>query len=147
MLDSQRLSSRRENRAIRQRGILVVAAQGCAFERTDCHARLAGRRGGFFVQDSDFGVRSSDRFAVLPQLSGQVGMDVANNFRVHIGHDFLYVSDVVRPGDQIDRRINFIQQPVPVGGGALIGTALPAPLFNHNDFWAHGNSAGVTLRF
>jgi hypothetical protein len=104
-------------------------------------------RGGFFVQNSNFGRRGSDEFAVIPQVSGQVGMDVTENIRVHIGYDFLYISDVVRPGDQFDRRVNFSQQAAPVGAGALIGPALPASQFNHSDFWAHGINFGVTLRF
>jgi hypothetical protein len=104
-------------------------------------------RGGFFVQNSNFGRLSADRLALIPQLDFQAGMDVTERIRVHVGYDFLYVSDVVRPGDQIDRRINFTQQPAPVAGGALMGAPLPAPQFRQSDFWAHGISLGLTLRF
>jgi hypothetical protein len=103
--------------------------------------------GGFFVQNSNFGRRSSDELVVIPQVSGQIGMDVTANIRVHVGYDFLYVSDVVRPGDQIDRRVNFSQQAFPVSTGVLVGPPVPAPLFNHSDFWAHGISFGVTFQF
>jgi hypothetical protein len=103
--------------------------------------------GGFFVLPSNIGQQSHNAFAVVPQVGAQIGYDVTRNIRVFAGYDFLYVSDVVRPGDQIDRRINFSQQAAPVGGGALVGQPMPQPQFNHNDFWAHGFSFGVQVRY
>ena len=84
---------------------------------------------------------------MVPEVKVQVGYDVTNNIRVFAGYDFLYVSDVVRPGNQIDPRVNFSQQAAPVGGGALVGPALPAAQFNHTDFWAHGVNVGLQFRY
>ncbi len=104
-------------------------------------------QGGFFVLGSNFGRRTSDVFAVIPEVRTQVGYDVTDYLRVFVGYEFLYVSDVVRPGDQIDHRVNFTQQAAPVGGGGLVGPAVPAPQFRHTDFWAHGLNFGVSMRF
>jgi hypothetical protein len=103
--------------------------------------------GGFFVQTSNAGRFNTNRFVAVPEVRAQVGVDVTNHIRVHVGYDFLYVSDVLRPGNQIDRRINFSQQAAPVGGGGLVGPALPAPLLGHNNFWAQGLTVGVTIQF
>ncbi len=99
--------------------------------------------GGFFAQPSNSGRRTADVFAVVPEVGVQVGYDVTSHLRAFVGYEFLYVSDVVRPGDQIDRRINpsqFFARP-------LVGPAVPAPLFNHTDFWAQGLTFGLSLQF
>jgi hypothetical protein len=46
-------------------------------------------------------------------------------------YDFLYLSEVVRPGDQIDHNL------VPS----------PLPIFNRTDFWAQGVSFGLEVKF
>jgi hypothetical protein len=103
--------------------------------------------GGFFVQNSNAGVFRINRFAVVPEVRTQVGYNVSDNLRVYVGYDFLYLSDCLRPGDQIDHAINFTQQAAPIGGGHLVGPAAPLPLLSHSDFWAQGVNFGVTLRF
>jgi Putative beta barrel porin-7 (BBP7) len=103
--------------------------------------------GGFFVQGTNNGRRTSDVFSVVPEVRAQIGYDVTNNVRVFVGYDYLYVSDVVRPGDQIDRQVNFTQQAAPVSTGALVGPAAPLPQFNHTEFWAQGVSFGLGFRF
>jgi hypothetical protein len=103
--------------------------------------------GGLFVQTSNAGRTTANHFAVLPEARAEVGYDVTANVRVFAGYDFLYLSDVVRPGYQIDRNINFTQQALPVGGGGLVGPATPVPQFNHSDFWAQGVNVGIAFRF
>jgi hypothetical protein len=103
--------------------------------------------GGFFVQTSNTGRFRSNQFAVVPEGRAEVGYDVTQNVRVFAGYDFLYLSDVVRPGNQIDRSINFTQQAAPIGGGGLIGVPAPVLQFNHSDFWAQGINVGLSFRF
>jgi hypothetical protein len=99
--------------------------------------------GGFFAQPSNSGRHTADVFAVVPEVGVQLGYDLTRHVRVFGGYDFLYVSDVVRPGDQIDRRIN----PSQFLGRGLVGPPLPAPAFNHTDFWAQGLTFGLALRY
>lgn len=102
-----------------------------------------GFPGGAFAQPTAFGQRSRDVFCVVPEVIGQVGVDVTDNIRAFVGYDFLYASAVARPGDQIDRRINVTQ----TGGGILVGPPLPTQILNSTDFWAHGLNAGIQLSF
>ena len=99
--------------------------------------------GGFFSQPSNSGRRTSDVFAVLPEVGVRIGYDVTSALRIFCGYDILYVSNVVRPGDQIDPRLNLSQ----AFGRPLVGPAAPVPLFNHTDLTIHGVSFGVALRF
>jgi hypothetical protein len=104
--------------------------------------------GGIFAQQSNMGSFNRDRFAVVPEVNLNVGYKVTDRTRVHVGYTFLYVSDVARPGNQIDRVINPTQTNFANTVG-LVPTppARPEFNFNHSDFWAHGINFGIELRF
>ena len=59
--------------------------------------------GGAFAQPTNMGRFSSDHFAVLPEVNLNVGYQYGS-VRAFIGYTFQYASDVVHPGDQIERR-------------------------------------------
>lgn len=89
---------------------------------------------------SNIGTQQNDRFAVVPEVGGNVSYDVTEAINLRVGYTFLYMSDVVRPGDQIDPRVNTL---FPIG----IGPPLPAPKFVTSDYWVHGVNFGVTVRY
>ncbi|MCE9564779.1 MAG: BBP7 family outer membrane beta-barrel protein [Planctomycetes bacterium] len=104
--------------------------------------------GGYFTQPTNIGRQSDDRFAVLTDVTLNIGYQLTRSARVFAGYSLIYISDVVRPGEQIDRRINPTQAPsivgMPVG---LVGPAAPLPQFHHTDFWAQGMTFGLQLRY
>lgn len=102
--------------------------------------------GGIFTQSTNLGRRSADQFAVVPQLQAKIGYNLRPNIRATVGYDFLYWSQVIRAGNQIDPAVN-VSQSVPLGVGTLIGPASPAPIFDRTDFIAHGVSFGLELRY
>jgi len=106
--------------------------------------------GGIYAQGTNIGRLTRDQFAVVPSAQLQVGMDITCNIRAFVGYDVLYVSAVARPGDQIDRVINFTQSAAVNGvltAPPLIGQPRPAALINSTDFWANGISAGLQFSF
>jgi hypothetical protein len=102
--------------------------------------------GGFFTQTSNMGRYSANQFAFVPSAEMKFSVLITSYLRAFVGYDFLYWSQVVRPGSQVDRNINLTQSAV-FGSGALLGPAYPAPLFNRSDFWAQGLNVGLELRF
>jgi hypothetical protein len=56
----------------------------------------------------------------------------------------MYISEVLRPGDQIDRSINprFLATPSPAGAPFQ-----PVFQFKTSDFWAQGIDVGLECRF
>jgi hypothetical protein len=102
--------------------------------------------GGFFVQSSNAGRHISDAFAVVPELRVQVGYDLTCNLRIFAAYDILWLSNVVRPGDQIDRQLNLSQSGF-FGTGTLVGPPTPFPQINHTDFFAQGVSIGMIFRY
>jgi hypothetical protein len=104
--------------------------------------------GGFLATTTNIGKFQHERFAVLPELGINFGYQLHPLFRVFAGYTFLYWSDVVRPGDQIDRVINLTR--VPTSGTfstTLQGPARPALPFHTTDFWAQGVNFGFEVRF
>ena len=102
--------------------------------------------GGLFTQPSNIGRRSADEFGVVPTIELKLAYQITPRIRAFAGYDFMYWNQVVRPGNQIDRNINESQSPI-FGGGALVGQASPAPLFNRSDFWAQGVNFGLEFRY
>jgi len=102
--------------------------------------------GGLLALNSNIGCRGNDEFSVVPQITTRVGYQLTERFRAFIGYDFLYWTNVVRPGDQIDTVLDTTR--IPGGpGGNPINAVRPAPLINSTDFWAQGLSVGAEYRW
>jgi hypothetical protein len=103
--------------------------------------------GGLLAQLTNSGHFTRDQFAVVPEVGINVGYQLAEHLRAFVGYSFLYWSNVVRPGDQIDRGVNPTQLPVSAAAPALIGPARPAPVLRDTDFWAQGINFGLEFRY
>ena len=79
----------------------------------------------------------------------RLGVNIGDNVRVYVGYEILWLNNVARPGDQIDRNINTTQVGPGPGGivPTLTGPALPVALFRTTDFWAQGLNFGVEVRY
>jgi hypothetical protein len=100
---------------------------------------------GIFAQPANEGRTSSDRFALVPELQFKIGYALTPWLRATLGYDFLYMSNVIRPGDQITREIpkgQTFQQ-----ADAVDSTTSPVRLFKTTDFYAHGLSFGLEFTF
>jgi hypothetical protein len=104
--------------------------------------------GGLLALQSNIGRNTHDTFAVIPEAGLTAGLQVTSHLRAFVGYSFLYCSDVVRPGDQINRTINPMQLPTSrFFTFAPAVPAQPAPLFNTTDFWAQGINFGVAITY
>ena len=65
--------------------------------------------------------------------------DVNACWKVMLGYSFVYYSDVVLAGNQIDRRVNLQQ--------ANIDPQQPVAFFGETDFWAQGLSLGAQYQW
>lgn len=99
--------------------------------------------GGFFTQPSNIGHQSKCDFSVIPQMALKVGVNCLDCLTVFAGYDCMYWYRTVRPGAQIDGRID---TPLSLGGATAVRVR-PVPLFERSDFWAHGFSVGLDLRY
>jgi hypothetical protein len=72
-------------------------------------------------------------------------VQVTEHLRVFTGYNFIYWSNVIRPSDVIDLRVNSSQIPPRTGG--TVGTLYPQFNPTRSDFWAHGIMFGAELRY
>jgi hypothetical protein len=110
-------------------------------------AAVQSTPGGLLAVGPNSILRSKDEFTVVPEFAAQVGYDINCNVRLYVGYNFLYVGDVVRPGDQISRVSNPALVPSSLQFGQAGGTSVPTPQFKTTDFWAQGLNFGVAFRF
>jgi hypothetical protein len=99
--------------------------------------------GSVYSQPTNIGRTTVDRFAVIPEVQLNIGYELTCHTTVFVGYNFLYWSDVVRPGDQIDRVVNDTQR----FGGTLVGPARPQPVFHTTDFWENGINFGLEVKY
>lgn len=108
--------------------------------------------GGVFAQPSNMGAYDANHFAVVPEGDFSLGYAFASWGRVMIGYDVLYISDVARPGSQIDSGVNLYRSGVVQGASPVIAApatdpARPAYSAAQSTFWAQGLTLGVELHF
>jgi hypothetical protein len=85
---------------------------------------------GILANAANSGRYSRDRFAAVPELGLRLNYRFAENVSGSVGYDFLYLSDVLAPGDQITR--NF--------------PGVAAPMVSA-DYFTHGLTLGLGLRY
>ena len=100
--------------------------------------------GGLLTQPTNIGRYTNDEFAVVPEIGVRVGMRLTDNFLVFAGYNYLYWSNVMRAGDQIDTRVNTTQVAPPQ---PFTGAPFPAFPNRTTDFYLHGFSLGAEVRF
>jgi hypothetical protein len=118
---------------------------------------LAGQRqtftGGLLALPSNIGQSTVNRFSAVPQVGLKIGYNVTENLRIFAGYEFLYWSNVLRPGDQVDTTLNVSQIP-------NFNTTPPNPAFappsnvvrpivplTSSNYFAHGITAGLEWRY
>jgi Putative beta barrel porin-7 (BBP7) len=105
--------------------------------------------GGYFALPTNIGNYSRTTFAVVPEIALNLGYRITPAASIVVGYSFIYASNVVRPGNQINRTVNTTQSTSYTEDPAsqLQGTAQPSFKFNDGSFWAQGISVGLVVRF
>ena len=98
--------------------------------------------GGLLAQGTNIGVYERDRLAFIPEVGANLAYDVNPCWRINIGYSFLYWSNVVLAGNQIDPAVNLSQNP-----GPIVGPARPAFAFHRTDYWVQGLNVGLQYRW
>ncbi|QEG34144.1 BBP7 family outer membrane beta-barrel protein [Bythopirellula goksoeyrii] len=101
------------------------------------------QEGGLLAQVSNIGDYERDSFCMIPEINLNLGYKLTPNLKLIGGYTLLYWTDVVRPGDQIDREINgtlvprFGEEP-----NAVIPPFRPQFVFNETNMLIQGFNLG-----
>jgi hypothetical protein len=104
--------------------------------------------GGLLALSSNGGRSVHNEFAYVPEGTIKFGYQWTQRISSYIGFNGLYLSRVMRPGDQIDPTVNPTLVPANTSQFGL-GFGQPRPLspFHQSDFWAMGATLGLSIRY
>jgi hypothetical protein len=103
-----------------------------------------------FAQPSNIGNYRKTQISVLSEFGAKTQIELNERIRLHCGYSFLWMTNTVRPGDQMDRVINNRQLPIGGAGAGLpnLPPALPGPpTFNQSQFYGHMLNLGLEITF
>ena len=89
----------------------------------------------------------NNEFAYVPEGTFKIGYQWTQRVSTYIGYNALYISRLLRPGDQIDPFINPVFLPVSQQFGGDFGPVRPMNSFNKSDFWTQGVTFGLSIRY
>jgi hypothetical protein len=100
-------------------------------------------KGGLLALPSNIGHFTQSKFSFVPELTLSVGYQITPHLRGFLGYNFLYWTNVIRPGDQIDQQLNVQQIPNFPTTQPPSNINRPMVLFRQPDFWAQGLLVGL----
>lgn len=103
------------------------------------------RPGGLLALSSNIGGYSRVRLAALQDAALNVSYRLADNVQLRLGYEFVRVSSVLRPGQQIDLGVN--PSLLPFNPGPASGPIRPWYRPEGEVFWMHGINLGVAVQF
>mgnify|MGYP001806804486 CR=1 FL=1 len=104
-------------------------------------------RGGLLAAGPNLGRFTDNKFSVVPEGTLNVGYMLTPTVRVYAGYNFMFWSNVIRPGDSIDRTVDVTFVPNPPANVPPSGQFRPQPLFRQSDLWVQGVQLGAELRW
>lgn len=102
---------------------------------------------GMYAQPSNTARVTNSAFAVVPEGTFKVGLKSGDHRRFFAAYNFLYLSDAVRPGDQVDRTLSASQVPLLTGVRPSGWSDRPVAAVNRTDFWVQGVVIGFESRY
>ena len=93
----------------------------------------------FLTQTSNAGHLTNNQFAVGLPSQILLGYQVTEHLNAFVGYDFVYITSVARPGDQVD----LVMQTNPNTGAAI----RPVGGIHTAEFWANSLLAGVSFKY
>jgi hypothetical protein len=87
--------------------------------------------GGIFTSPTNIRTQHHSEFSVVPDLELKFGVNLGSNMCLFAAYDYLYWTEVLRPGDQMTHTL----------------APSPAPVFSHTNFWAQGVTLGLEIQF
>lgn len=103
--------------------------------------------GGLLVPANAIGRYNRSDFSYMPEVGIKVGFQITRTVGVYAGYNFLYMTNVVRPGESFSTQVNPTQLPSSQNFGVPFGPNNSAVQLSNSDFWMHTVGVGVNLNF
>jgi hypothetical protein len=126
---------------------VLVASGGTTIRNEPFFRRPGSAPLGLLVGPFNARRESQAAFAIMPEVNMQLGYQLTTRISLLVSYNFLYISSVVRPGDQVVRTVNGAVTPSNPTFGANVQTRQPTAVFIRDEFTANGVSFGLSLRY
>jgi len=103
--------------------------------------------GGLLAVASNSGLSSRDAFTIIPEMNVNIGFNITRHLKIFGTYNIFYWSDVIRPGDQLNNRVDSRQVPTDPTFDSTVRATQPGRPFVTRDFWGQGFSVGVEIGF
>jgi hypothetical protein len=105
--------------------------------------------GGLLALPSNMGTYRDSSFALLPELDLKARLMLTDRLSLNVGYQLLFLTNVYRTGQQIDRRIDAHQLPVqlPVNDSTAAAQTHPTPVPTGSTLRAQGLTVGLTFLY
>jgi len=103
--------------------------------------------GGLYANATNIGKFDNDEFAVIPEFSVDLGINITRSVSMYVGYNFLYVNKVARPGNQLNPFIDSTTIPFSDNYGVLGRVPGRTRLFVQDDFWLHAANFGMRIKY
>jgi hypothetical protein len=103
--------------------------------------------GGLLALPSNIGRHSRNEFAVVPEVGCTINIQATENVRVWFGYNFIYWSNVARPGDLVNRVVDTQQVPLHPNFNPAAQATQPPFQWKSSDYWAQGMNWGFEVAF
>lgn len=104
---------------------------------------VSTRNSGLLAQGTNSGSEDFEEFAVAPELELTLSRRMNRDWNVSVGYRLMYISRVMRAGEQIDPLLNLSQ----LDPGGLSGFASPSRTGFYNDLTAQAITIGLMREF
>ncbi len=108
---------------------------------------LDRRDGGLLALPSNMGTYRDSAFALLPELDLKARLMLTDRLSLNVGYQLLFLTNVYRTGQQIDRRIDASQLSgaLPVNNQTAAGQTHPVAAHGSSTLRAQGMTVGLTF--
>lgn len=119
-----------------------LAIEGATTTITSDNSRST-RSGGVLTQASNIGSYEDDEFTTFSELGLSLNHRTRCGLICSVGYSFMYWSDVLRAGGQIDTALN----PTQIPPSQLVGEPRPAVNLDYDSFYAQGLRLGFEFGY
>jgi hypothetical protein len=114
---------------------------------TDPTGKTLYAPGGLYNLPSNIGDFNRSQFTFISEAGVRLGYQATEHLKLQFGYTFLYWSNVVRPGEQVDRVLDPRQIPSNLAYNPAVRATQPGPGLASIDFWAQGLTFGLQFDY
>ena len=107
----------------------------------------AASYGGLYANASNYGFYDNDEFVIIPEMTFNVGVNLTKSITFFAGYNFMWISQVARPANQITPVIDSTTVPFSPNFGGFGDPPGTASLFQQDEFWLQGVNFGISIQY